>query len=364
MLRFEDIPDSVRRECSALKLDREKLDQSIEVLYNITKFLFKDSFPVLQEEPNPARRQSYAPETMLTKARSVMKRPDKNLKKVYKKLTMTGSGGFGSVYVAKDTVTKRRVALKKLPHNSFRSRLNNESEVFFLSECKHRNIVEMYQCYLIQEKDQPEEIWIVMEFMEGGTLAQAAKTHTFSDKHIAYTARECLTGIKYLHDKGFAHRDLKSTNVMMSVTGEIKLIDFGLCADFSEGPRVKMLGSPYWIPPEMIWNKEHSYPVDIWSLAVCILELYLMAPPHSVSALKCMYYTATEGLVNTIPERASKEARDFLSKCLVIDPNKRATAAELLQHPWVTQSNLDKGLIEILRQVFLSNSLQSLGLKE
>jgi len=221
--------------------------------------------------------------------------------------------------------------------------------------------VQYYQGLLVNEKDQPEELWIIMEYLQGGTLAEAAKAHKFTDRHVAFTARELLKGIKYLHDSKLAHRDLKSANVMMSVKGEIKLIDFGLCAEFIEGPRVKLLGSPYWVPPEMILGQPHSYPVDIWSFAVCILELYLSAPPHNISALKCMFMAITEGLTDTIPENASPQAKDFLKRCLVIDPEKRATADELLKHPWVTQANLDTGIIEILKQIFLSSSLDTLG---
>jgi len=252
--------------------------------------------------------------------------------------------------------------VKKLPHETPRNQLNNETEIYFLSECKHPNIEEFYNCFEVQTKDQPPEIWIEMEFLEGGTLSQAARLYTFSDKHIAYTARECLKGIKYLHDRGFAHRDLKSNNVMMSVRGEIKIIDFGLCADFSEGSRQKLLGSPFWIPPEMIKNENHSFPVDIWSLAVCILELYLTTPPHAVSPIKCMLMTATQGLKDQIPEKATADARDFLSRCLVVNPNKRATAEQLLQHNWFKQPVLDEGISEVLYQIFLSNSLSILGL--
>jgi len=189
----------------------------------------------------------------------------------------------------------------------------------------------------------------------------AAKAHRFADKHVAYVAREILKALEYLHKLNLVHRDLKSTNVMMSISGHIKLIDFGLCADFSDGPRKKILGSPFWIPPEMIKHKPHSFPADLWSLGVCLLELYLMGPPHAISNLKCMFKVATEGLMPIVPNLCSDSAKNFLGHCLQVDPAQRATASKLLEHPWVNQSNLNHGLIDILRKIFLTHSLGDLG---
>jgi len=148
---------------------------------------------------------------------------------------------------------------------------------------------------------------------------------------------------------------------MMAITGAIKLIDFGLCADFSDGPRVSMVGSPFWVPPEMIKKEPHSFPADIWSLGVCILELYLMVPPYAQSGVQCMFMAATQGLADQIPEIATTNAKNFLLRCLEADPTKRATPIELLEHPWISKSGLSKGIEEVLRDIFLTNTLSSLG---
>jgi len=224
-------------------------------------------------------------------------------------------------------------------------------------KCNHPNIVKFHNAYHNSEKNM---LWIVMEYLEGGTLADAVKAYKFSEAHIAYVSREILKGINYLHEQGFAHRDLKSSNVMLSLDGHIKLIDFGLCADFSGGSRTKMLGSPYWMPPEMILKQPHSLAVDIWSFAVCILELYIGAPPHEGSALKCMLYACTEGLTNAIPNGIDPLCQDFLYQCLVMNPDKRAKAAELSEHPWIIQPNSEEGFIDVICRIFISNYLISL----
>jgi len=256
--------------------------------------------------------------------------------------------------------THMRYAAKKLPYETDRNMESVHSEIAYLNFCKnHPNIVQYHESYLLTEKKP--EVWIIMEYLQGGTLKEAAKSKLFTDIHIAYIAREILTGLSFLHSKNIAHRDLKSANIMMSVKGEIKLIDFGLCADFTMGPRSKMLGSPYWIPPEMIQNKPHTCVADIWSFSVCILELYQGSPPHAPSSLKCMFMAATEGLTSEIPDIVTDKARDFLLQGLQMDPDKRAKAADLLQHPWVHQPKIGNGIKEILKQIFLSNSLIHMG---
>jgi p21-activated kinase 1 len=284
------------------------------------------------------------------------------MKKLYKGNEKAGEGGFGAVTVAKDLNSKsgkERVAIKRVPHDTARTQENNWTEISFLSASIHANIVQFKHAYLVNE--DKEEICIVMEYLEGGTLGEAAAANALTEDHIAFVTHEILMALSYLHAHQWVHRDLKSANVMMSIKGEIKLIDFGLCADFSEGPRIQMLGSPYWIPPEMIWAHPHTYPADVWSMAVCILELLLTHPPHNESNIKGMFYVATKGLTDLIPTFVSAAGKAFLTRCLILDPEKRPTVADLLKDPWITRPSLNKGIDEVLRQVFLSASFSNLG---
>uniref|UniRef100_A0A6B2KZ07 Protein kinase domain-containing protein n=1 Tax=Arcella intermedia TaxID=1963864 RepID=A0A6B2KZ07_9EUKA len=359
---FKDLPDSIKRKCISLKLDKDLMEQNIDVLFRISHFLYKNAFPKNPSHAKSSKTESkpYATPEILNYGKSVLKVPTKNPKKLFKNDTLAGSGGYGKVYMAKDTTTKERVAVKKVPHTTDKQKYNNYSEIGFVASCDHPNIVKFYEAYLIADKKGVEEVWMVFQYLHGGTLAEAARAFKFIDRHIAYIAREICRALKFLHDKEWAHRDLKSSNIMMDITGVIKLIDFGLCADMSEGERTKMLGSSFWIPPEMIKREPHSLSADIWSLGVCVLELYLMGPPHSVSSLKCMFCAATVGLADVIPERASKHAKSWLRMCLVVDPTKRASIDTLLEHPWLNQNGIEEGISDIFKSIFLNNTLSSI----
>jgi len=249
------------------------------------------------------------------------------------------------------------VSLKRLSHTSQR---NNLAEIYFLKECVGHNNIVQYQktWHAIEDK----EIWIVTEYLEGGTLHEAAHAHKFSENHVAYVGREVLKALKFMHGKEFIHRDLKSQNIMLAINGGVKLIDFGLCAELSLGTRESMVGSPFWMPPEMIKKQQYSYTADIWSLGVCLLELYLMGPPHSSSGVKCMFMAGTVGLQDQIPDTAKPEAKLFLKRCLEPDPKKRPISSDLIQDPWVNRSGLSKGISEVLRDIFLTNTISALGL--
>jgi len=233
----------------------------------------------------------------------------------------------------------------------------------------HPNIVNFYEAF---EVDQ--EVWIVTEFLEGGTLDLAIKVHRFNEQHIAYVAREVLKGVDYLHSQNYIHRDLKSANVMMSISGEIKIIDFGLCCDLHTGPRQQTLGSPYWMPPEMVMRIPHSTKADIWSYSICISEMVLGHPPFYQSRIVSLYNACTGKTIDCIEElfNAKKEKQtktlssdllDFMRTCLISDPDQRKTSTELLQHPFLAKySNPQDGIDGILRTIFISSNLQLHGI--
>jgi len=170
-----------------------------------------------------------------------------------------------------------------------------------------------------------------------------------------------LLALGYLHSKGWAHRDLKSPNIMISLEGQIKLIDFGLCCDMSSGERTKLLGSAFWIPPEMINRLPHNISTDIWSYGVCLLELFIRGPPFSHSALFCMFTVALVGLQSLIPSFLSPNCKDFLKQCLTIDRYKRPTSAQLLEHPWLKEQICSRADFALTtRSIFMANTLNSL----
>jgi len=203
-----------------------------------------------------------------------------------------------------------------------------------------------------------------MEFMEGGTLSEAVNLCKFEENQIAYVAKELLKGIEFLHSKDFVHRDLKSANVMMSITGEIKIIDFGLCIDLKSGPSRHMLGSPFWIPPEMIRREYHGTPCDIWSFAICMLEMANSKPPHRKSSIRAMFAAVVEDpptVDNT--SQWSTALQEFLQCCLKKNPAERWTASALLKHPFLEKAATKTSMKSILHQIFIEKSLEkSLGI--
>ncbi|EGG23103.1 protein serine/threonine kinase [Cavenderia fasciculata] len=276
------------------------------------------------------------------------------IKKLFSIKERVGKGGFGSVYSARSNASKERIAIKKLPHKKSKERKMNTREIRVLDYCRHPNIISYHESFLVSSSD---ELWVSMEFMEGGTLSEASSQYPFQESNIAYVAREILVALHYLHSNGFVHRDLKSQNVMMTPSGDIKLIDFGLCASLKSGPKIRMCGSPLWMPPEQIQQTYHSFTADIWSMGVCLLELANRAHKHRKDPLRTMFMVATEGFKQPFedPNRWSDLFHDFINLCLQFDPTKRPSALQLLAHPFISQADNKKKMAKILSSVFLQN---------
>lgn len=354
---IEDFPDECQKWIKQCGIPREKLEANFKILMNVLHFrsgkIFKTP-DMLNDPPRPI-----LPKSQRIKKGEELVTDAAEFKKLYRDMEELGKGGFGVVFHARMTKDKKRpVAIKRMEHKTKKQKLANFHEASILSFCHHPNIVKYFTCHEIKE-----ELWVVMELMEGGTFEDAAKAWHFSESNIAYIARELLKGIAYMHQNQLAHRDLKSANIMMSVRGEVKIIDLGLCADLSVGFPTHMVGSPFWMPPEMIQCKAHNYAVDIWSFAISLLEIANQRPPMIESAVKAMFTVGTEGVKELFvdPSKWSDSFKDFLGLCLKVDPEERATAETLLGHPFLKLADTRANMENILRRIFLSNSLLNSG---
>jgi len=222
------------------------------------------------------------------------------------------------------------VAVKKMPHQTEKQKRKNFQEIRFLLYCLDvRGIVQFRRAAVLNS-----EMWLLTEQIDGGTLTLAIKEHgKFSEAEFSYIAYEILCGLKFLHDSMIAHRDMKSGNVVLGKDGAVKIIDFGLGSDISGGEIVHRVGSPFWLPPEMINHQPHGLPVDVWSFGICCMEIVNFHPPHHLFALKAMFTAAIEGYPNPVEgDSWSAPVRDFIGRCVMKEPKDRWTVAQLLTH--------------------------------
>lgn len=259
-------------------------------------------------------------------------------KLLFRDLHKIGQGASGGVFTARSIGSNQLVAIKQmvLAQQPKKDLIVNEIEV--MCQSRHPNIVNFLSAFLRQD-----ELWVVMEFMEGGPLTDIVLHSILSEGQIAAIARECLTGLRHLHAHGVIHRDIKSDNVLMSMRGEVKLTDFGFCAQLSpaQSKRVTMVGTPYWMAPEVVTRKEYGARVDIWSLGILCIEMIEGEPPYlNENPLRALYLIATNGtpkLQN--PDKLSPTIKSFLATCLEVDVEKRPDATNLLSHPFLQHAD-------------------------
>ncbi|KAJ9628570.1 Protein kinase [Taxawa tesnikishii (nom. ined.)] len=284
----------------------------------------------------------------------------------YNKQKKIGQGASGSVYVARirESATsptarallrehgpRAQVAIKQMDLRNQPRKELIVNEIIVMKDSKHPNIVNFLDAFLQEESS---ELWVVMEFMEGGALTDVIDNNpSISEDQIATICLETCKGLIHLHSQNIIHRDIKSDNVLLSSRGNVKITDFGFCAKLTEqrSKRATMVGTPYWMAPEVVKQKEYGSKVDIWSLGIMAIEMIESEPPYlNEEPLKALYLIATNGTPRLKkPEKLSKELKAFLSVCLCVDVKSRATAEELGRHEFLRHGCSLGSLAELLR---------------
>ncbi|XP_009708952.1 PREDICTED: serine/threonine-protein kinase PAK 6 isoform X2 [Cariama cristata] len=215
-----------------------------------------------------------------------------------------GEGSTGIVCIAREKHSGRQVAVKMMDLRKQQRRELLFNEVVIMRDYQHVNVVEMYKSYLVGE-----ELWVLMEFLQGGALTDIVSQIRLNEEQIATVCESVLQALSYLHSQGVIHRDIKSDSILLTLDGRVKLSDFGFCAQISKDvpKRKSLVGTPYWMAPEVI--------------------------------ARIPYTTETSPVL-----------RDFLERMLTRDPLERATAQELLDHPFLLQTGLPECLVPLIQQ--------------
>ncbi|CBQ71149.1 probable Cla4-p21-activated kinase [Sporisorium reilianum SRZ2] len=284
---------------------------------------------------------------IMEKLRSVVSQDDPNM--LYSKIKKVGQGASGSVFVAKTLATGQRVAIKTMDLSQQPRKELIVNEILVMKESQHPNIVNFLNSFLVRNN----ELWVIMEYMEGGALTDVIDNNTLEEDQIAAICLETCKGLEHLHSQSIIHRDIKSDNVLLNASGQVKITDFGFCAKLTDqkSKRATMVGTPYWMAPEVVKQKEYGAKVDIWSLGIMAIEMIENEPPYlDEEPLKALYLIATNGTPTLKkPETLSKNLKSFLAVCLCADVKSRASADELLHHPFLQSACPLSSLAPLLR---------------
>lgn len=180
--------------------------------------------------------------------------------------------------------------------------------------------------------------------MSAGSLYEIVKLYQkgvrIKESTCAYVIHELLKAVNFLHSRKRIHRDIKVDNILLSRNGCVKLADFGTAVQltFQRLHRNTIAGTPYYMAPELISRSDYGEKVDIWSVGISVVELMTGVPPiNTLDPIKALEVIQTKGIVGLKNKRFSEDICHFVNtRCLQIEPHLRATAAELLEHRWIS----------------------------
>ena len=272
-------------------------------------------------------------------------------------IELVGQGNYGRVYKAMHKKTGKIYSAKIAYIEKTNEVESFKKEINILSQCNNQYIVHYYGSYI-----KGHQIWIILEFCDGGSLYELIKIlpRNLNEEEIASLVFMILKGLIFLHENKKIHRDIKTENILLTHKGIAKLADFGVSTQLmhSFSKKITKIGTPFYMSPEVILQNKYDYKCDIWSLGITTIEMAEGEPPFAKVkgywVLKKIITHPPKGLKNK--EKWSKEFNNFVEKCLIYEPEKRPSAKELIQHPFILKYNRGSKLIAEL----INNSLDEL----
>ncbi|CAK9802452.1 Serine/threonine-protein kinase 3 [Anthophora quadrimaculata] len=269
-----------------------------------------------------------------------------------------GEGSYGSVYKALHKESGQVLAIKQVPVDTDLQEIIKEISI--MQQCDSPYVVKYYGSYF-----KNTDLWIVMEYCGAGSVSDIMRLRkkTLQEDEIATILSDTLKGLEYLHLRRKIHRDIKAGNILLNNEGHAKLADFGVAGQLTDtmAKRNTVIGTPFWMAPEVIQEIGYDCVADIWSLGITALEMAEGKPPYGdIHPMRAIFMIPTKPPPSfREPDQWSPEFIDFVSGCLVKNPEERATATELLNHEFIGNAKQPSILSQMIAEAHEIREKQS-----
>merc|ERR1719334_1190847 len=268
----------------------------------------------------------------------------------YQKINKVGAGNYGTVWKGEDKQTGKTIAIKIIDLEKSGEEIDEvQKEIKALSNMNSRNVTQYIESFV-----KGNHLWIIMEYLGGGSVRDVivSKGETgLEEVYIAIILKEVLHGLKYMHSLGKIHRDIKSANILLALNGDVKLADFSVVGQLSDEAkkRTTVVGTPYWMAPEVILGNQYDSLADIWSLGITAIEMAMGRPPLSNREPTRVLFLIPKKAPPILHGDYSEDLKEFVEFCLQKDPQDRPTANELLETRFIQRAKNTRYLTELMK---------------
>ncbi|XP_069142325.1 serine/threonine-protein kinase Nek4-like isoform X3 [Argopecten irradians] len=259
---------------------------------------------------------------------------------MFELIKQIGKGSYGEVTLARHKRDKKQYVLKKinLKKASKRERSSAEQEAKLLSKLKHPNIVSYKDSF-----EKEGTLFIAMQYCEGGDLYTKLKENkgqALDERQVVEWFVQIAMALQYMHERNILHRDLKTQNIFLTKSKIIKVGDLGIARvlDSSSDMATTLIGTPYYMSPELFSNKPYNHKSDVWALGCCVYEMATLKHAFNAKDMNSLVYKILRGKMPPMPKQYTPELLQIIKNMLHQDPEKRPTVNRILRDSYIKKN--------------------------